>query len=171
MSVLLVIAVGFFIYLKLTKDPAANEPQDEITYFTPQPTPTIPAGNTVKIATEQGDVVVKNFYASAIKMIESSVYLTDSENYSIIFFPKTNQFLISLNAYTAQDADLYRSQAENDLKQLVLDDENALCKLNVSQIIPQVYNDELSTTDYHLSFCLNGVAIPGAVSSSPTGIR
>jgi hypothetical protein len=162
-SIVTAICVGVLVYLYLFKNNKQTNIDDtKITdQIQPLPTPTIPAGETISINTGGGDVMVNNFFKNPQMVIESSVYLTENKNYSLIYFNDSKYFLIALYARNAEDANTYRKLAEQDLLSKLGIGPETLCKLKVSAQIPYSYNSELSQ-DYHLSFCPDGLEIPGA---------
>ena len=168
--VVIVLCAGLLLYLYVFKKPAEPAPGGStiVNYeIKPLPQPQIPAGETVTLNTGKGPVTVKNFYKTAEKIIEASVYLTDNKNYTIAYFTRGNYFLIGLNAYTGAEANIYRQTAEQDLMSKLGIGPDSACKLAISEQIPQSYNSDLSATDYHFSYCQDGLKIPQENSPDP----
>ena len=156
--VLLIITLTILGFIAFrSKKPANNSSEPIIYTIKPLPSPKIPIGNSTNLITNQGEIKVNNFYKNAKKIIEATVYLKETQNYSIMYFSRTNQFLISLNAYNEDEADSYRSQAEQDLLSILGITQEDACKLILQTQVPYSYNGELSKLDYNLSFCPNGI--------------
>jgi hypothetical protein len=73
-----------------------------------------------------------------------------SENYSIIYFPKNKSFNISI---TASPFERIRRQAENDFLKKMGPDEQFICSLNVVITTPRFANPDQAGRNYPLSFC------------------
>jgi hypothetical protein len=139
-----------------------QDSQNNITQYQiqPLPSPTIPAGENIQITSNSGAITVKNFILNSLKIVENVVYISENPNYSILYFSNTNSFLISLFAYTAKDANLFRSAAEQELLLKLGIGPEVACKLKISQNVPNSYNPDLSSTDFGFSYCNNGIEIP-----------
>lgn len=167
-AIILLLCIGVLTYLYF-KDANKTPSQDpnNITYeIKPLPNPEIPNSETLLLSTATDPVTTANFYKTATKMIESTVYLSNSKNYSVLYFSRDNYFLIDLMGYTVNELQKYRGEAEQVLLTVLNISKEDACKLKVQTNIGQTYNEELSGVDYGLSFCPNGIEIPGA---TPTG--
>ena len=143
----------FYIVLSSLKKKAVNKPSG---IPTPTNTPInypLPSGvkqdRSGKI-TIQG-VEVNNFFSSSEKIDpQGDRELSQSNKYSIQYFPQFNSFLISLNASPFEEV---RSEAEQDfIKKLGLDEKTA-CKLPVNIATSQKANPGFAGRNYPLSFC------------------
>jgi len=96
-------------------------------------------------------VEVNNFFSSSEKIDpQGDRELSQSNKYSIQYFPQFNSFLISLNASPFEKV---RSEAEQDfIKKLGLDEKTA-CKLLVNIATSQKTDPEFAGRNYPLSFC------------------
>ena len=159
-GVIIVIALGIIAFLSLTSNPQP-QPAPKVYPIAPLPSPSTPAGDTTTLTTPQGPLTVNNFYKTANKTIEATVFLADLPDYSIVYFSNTNQFLINLNAYTAADALKDRQMAEANLLKILGITKTQSCQLTLHEAVPFSYNESLSTADYGLSFCPNSLPIPG----------
>jgi len=160
-AVLAIILLIFLIYIAFfAKKPQPGADLSTSINIKPLPSPTIPAGDTVNIVTAQGSLTVNNFYKKAEKIIETAVYLKNSPNYAIIYGSDSNQFLISLYATDASQANLYRSQAESEFINILGISKADACKLNMDVEVANSYDQALSNTNYGLSFCPNSVTLP-----------
>lgn len=159
-SVVMVACVAALIYFFGFRDPKQDTQNNNIQYqIQALPSPTIEPGEFIKLTIGSETLTVKNFIANSEKIVENVVYLSENPNYSILYFSNSNNFLISLYAYTTQDANTFRSAAEQELMSKLGIGPETACKLNISTTIPNSYNTDLSSTDYKFSYCENGIEI------------
>lgn len=126
----------------------------------PLPQPSVPAGYVVSIPTSQGNVLVKNFFATAVKTIETAVYVKDNPSYSIIYYSDSSKFTLALYATDASQAQLFRTQAEADFVGALGISQPQACELAVDEEVPNSYDESLANVNYGLSFCSGSVPIP-----------
>jgi|ERR1051326_690209 hypothetical protein len=177
--IIAIILVGMFAalaYVVIFKKPTTTGPDTTNTNYSikPLPSPEIPQGTLITLSTKEGNVTVNNFFKSAVRIIETAVYLKDNSNYSIIYYSDKNQFMIALYASDSSQANNFRKQAENNLLNILGISQTNACKLSVDVEIPATYNQSLSNQNYHLSFCSDGASIPGFngnPDTSPNSIR
>ena len=106
-----------------------------------------PEGNTIKISNKE----VENFYKTAYPINNNGdVVFSETENYKIIYFPKGEQFLISILGTPFEEA---KKEAEQQFLQSLGISESEACELNVSVSTPRFANEAESGKNYKLSFC------------------
>lgn len=169
-SILVVLLAALGIYL-IVFSPKPTTPSYE--QIKPLPSPEKPQGDQFSITTGQGNVMVNNFFNSAEKIIETSVYLKDSQNYVIIYNSGTKQFLIVLYGMTVDENYNFRQTAEADFVKILGINQSDACKLPVDLEVSKSHDSNLSGTNYNLSFCPNGIPFPGQSinNSQETGIQ
>lgn len=159
---LLLVAFGLYLIFFSPKTTPPSSPTYQ--QIKPLPSPTKPPGNKFSISTSQGNVEVNNFF-SAAKIIETAVYLKETANYVIIYNSDSGQFLIALYGRTAGENNQDRQNAETDFLNILGVTRTDACKLNVDQEVSNSYDNNLSGTNYQLSFCPNSLPIPGFENS------
>lgn len=81
---------------------------------------------------------------------KGDILVTESKDFKILYFPKTNQFLVSILSSPFEKARL--SAEEEFLKTLSIDKKLA-CELNVLITTPVFINPNEAGKEYRLSFC------------------
>lgn len=119
----------------------------------PQPLgqyPGVPVGETFTIGTAEGILTVKNFYKSAVAIVEDTdVVLKETRDYSIHYSRADSSFqVIIMNKPTAAA----RSAAEKDLLSILGVQLADACSLKVVVIVPLPV-DQASAGSFRLSFC------------------
>jgi len=166
--------VGYFYFTKNPTEQTPTTPNTTTTGGVGIVTPSIPTqteqGTTteegkyssakIDIKTTSGTVSVLNFYKNPQTRIidpQGDADITETENYTTIFFPKFESFLI-----TIEDGDIrkVRTEAEADfIKKLGITQEQA-CSLLVSVSVSRFADENAAGQDYGLSFCPNGIPMP-----------
>ena len=171
-GVFLIAAVAFFVYQQTGSAPIPAQhtfspptsPQPPISapnaaraqniiQIRPLPSPEIPPGETVRITTESGDVTTNNFFKTAVKIIESAVYIRDGQDYVIIYSSQNNEFGITLLATELSQAQSLQDTAEEGFVTALGITRTEACKLKVDVSVPGSYNREFGGQFYRLSFC------------------
>lgn len=168
-----IILAGLLIYYFIFRTPPTTEtdPQEVVYNIPAIPNVQVPDSDTLELVVGSEKITVNNFYKTAQKIIENSVYIKDLQNYSIIYFADKNNFLISLNSYTGSEAKINRPLAEQELLTALGIGPDTACKLNISEKIPISYNADLSTLEFGFSYCEGATQIPGSDESTSSGIR
>ncbi|MCK9351308.1 MAG: hypothetical protein WCT49_00150 [Candidatus Paceibacterota bacterium] len=141
-----------------TPKPAAAKPDETSTSTAPKKAE---SPENIKVTTMEGETLsMKNFYLSPYTRIidkDNDAVVKEGVNYSFMFYAKYQSFYISL-----EGGDLYitREEAEQAfLDKLEITKEDA-CKLYVALTVPFTVSEKAAGTDYHLSFCPNGIPLP-----------
>lgn len=114
-------------------------------------TGTIPTGEKFSIQTRTGaPIEIKNFYPTAVDVRNDYVLIKGNPDYDMLFFPKEDSFLITLNN---ADVHLARAEAESDFPVILGIPTPQACDLKVSLTIPFEVSEEYGGKDYGLSFC------------------
>ena len=155
------VALGFLKEDKKTIETMENAPpdfvvsEDEPDYTKPLipsggesfPEPTIPESSKI----ESSNVKVNNFYKDSKKINSfGDRLISEEKDFEIIYFPRGDQFLISVLASPFYPK---RLEAEKKLLNVLGISEKEACKLNVSITTPAFVNPNEAGIDYSLSFC------------------
>lgn len=176
---LLLLAFGYwYFFIKNPQSGVQNRSTSSSTTYTikPLPSPTIPSTSTVNLVTLGGNVQVINFFKTAQKIIEATVIMKQTDNYTIIYANDSNEFTIAINAHNSAQLDAFRQSAERDLTTMLGISQNDACKLVVHVQVPYAYDANLAdkNLDYGLSFCPGSIPLGnyGTINSpSPTSLR
>lgn len=144
------VIINRFISTSSTNRDSSALPTSKLPIITPQPTPKLVVPDSDKI--EVSETRVNNFYKDA-KVInaEGDLRLQSADkSYSIIYFPKSEQFNISIVKAPFQEI---RMTAEEDFVNKMGVDKDELCNLDVVVTTPRFANPEEAGTVYKLSFC------------------
>jgi hypothetical protein len=120
-------------------------------YIKPLPSPVVPPGSTTVLNTPSGPVTVNNFFRGA-KMIEASVYIAETDQYTIIYFNPSGELGITLGALDPSEAQRRRGPAESALLSALGVSRADACRLNV-RVSPSGSFKVWDAPDEKLSFC------------------
>lgn len=167
--ILIVLAVGVLVFYRLVQDRKEirtnvdSEPSQEMLivregepdYTQPlistenktSPKPTVPDSSKIEIS----NVKVNNFYDDSKKINSSGDRLIlEQSDFEAIYFPRGNQFLISVLT-----SPFYKTRLDAEkafLEKLDISEKEA-CKLDVSITTPNFVNPNEAGIDFTLSFC------------------
>ena len=134
----------------------ASLASDEVFVKTPKDDDAPPANgtDTIPIQTSSGErVMVKNFYKDVVEISGTSVFVRDTSQYTLIYFPAESAFLITLNDSNVHTA---RAVAEFELVDILGISQQDLCRLAIFITIPFDVSETYGGKSYSLSFCPNG---------------
>jgi hypothetical protein len=114
----------------------------------------IPSGETLTLGTPSGNVTVKNFYKTALALIEGTeVVLAKNDGYEIDYSNVDSSFVITIRQIPI---DSVRVDAESQLLNLLGISKNDACRLSVSVIIPASLDPQAGGRSYPLGICSQG---------------
>ncbi|MDR3642100.1 MAG: hypothetical protein P4L74_00540 [Candidatus Doudnabacteria bacterium] len=136
----------FSIYLAVTSQKQVASPA------------TVPiTGPTLTVPAKGGSLPVSDFTKHPQEVLGATTVIKQNDNYSIVYFPVDQSFLITILAQPVQQN---RDAAEQLLLSQLQVSEADACKLAVSLTVPAGVSEQLAGVDYGLSFCPNGKAFP-----------
>ncbi len=152
--VIIAICLGLlFFIIQFSEKPTNNVSDvDDLSVLGDRPNQDVPTGKTFIIPTEQGDVMVKNFFKTGqpLKGEEPGVLIEETPDYTILFYTKQKEVLISL---TSKPVITAKQKAEEALLRLLGTSQEDACKL-FSSVRTTVYVDpDLAGRELGLSFC------------------
>lgn len=182
--ILIVVLIGVIIFFLFAKHPGtsggltgsnggstANQgngsSETTLPITTPPTTPatttplSTPQGNQFAIQTPNGQVLVNNFYqnpTSSTQVYDSNVLIISNSDYQLDYIRDDSEFIISLFAYSTDQARTQRTEAESAFLTTLGITQSDACKLNVSLGVPISYDADLAGPNYGLSFCPSGVS-------------
>lgn len=155
--VIVVVCFGLlFLIVQFSKKSADGTPRTNDTSEFPvlgnQTNQAIPTGKTFVIPTDDGDVVVKNFFRTGepLKGEESGVLMEETSDYAILFYTKQKEVLITLKSKPVISA---KQKAEEALLRLLGTTKEDACKLFFSVRTTIYVDPDLAGKELGLSFC------------------
>lgn len=140
--VLVVFLLGFSIYEAVKTGVNTSEPNKN------------PANN-LTIPTTSGTVKIMDVTKNPVSKSEDTLVIAKTDNYDIVYFPKEQTFLITIESPSVNQA---RISAEQDLLKILNVGIADACRLKVVLSVPFDVNQDLSGKNYGLSFCPSGIS-------------
>ena len=111
----------------------------------------MPPGDTLTIGSPSGNVTVKNFYKSAVGIIEGTdVILAKDNNYTIDYIKGNGSFVITIDQGPIAAV---QATAENQLLSILGVNQKDACRLSPSVAVPATLDKQIGGRSYPLSFC------------------
>lgn len=115
------------------------------------PSSEIPPGETIVLGSSRGSVTVKNFYKTAIAIIEETeVVLMKNDMFEIDYSKTDSSFTITILKGPVSAS---RANAEGQLLSILGVAHAAACRLQVSVVVPVSVDAQTGGRSYPLSFC------------------
>ena len=155
---IIVIAVMAYVFFLIQKTPSPGVTGETagtplpISVSTTTTANTLPTGPTVTLGTNQGNVIMNNFYKSADYITEDqqTVVIHQTPMYDINYNVSDSSFIISI---LSLPFDAVRQAAEAAFLSSLGISKSDACKLKIYEGVPAYVSDQYLGESFPLSFC------------------
>ncbi len=116
-------------------------------------------GGKIEIITNKEKIFINDVYkfSTSTPLSQKGVEFQNTDDYSISYYPKNQEFLISILNPSLQKT---RDEAETYFLEALDINKKEACLLKISLGVPFSINKMASGINYGLSFCPNGISFP-----------